>query len=931
MQPLLEKRSGGKSLTLKHGLAGWTRRSSGFFSYVSLYTPIFLLLTLLVYSPFFLEGKTLIITGDSIWQHYPAFVYEGRYVREVLHSLFSGGGFILPMWDFSIGLGADIATSLHYYGFGDPLTWLFALLPESLSPASFSVLFLLKTYLAGLACLWFVYSHRFGKWEAMVSALLYPCSMFVFLFVLRELSFGNVLFFLPLMLSGADGILEERKPWLFAGAVFGMGICNFYFLYQSVILTVGYVLFRMLTEKRFAKGNGAGFVILRFFYYGSAGVFLSAPVLLPVLSQIASSPRLSFRPYVPLLYPWKYYLSFLPAFTGVISPSETLVMGYTGAAFLALLRLFTLPKGEERRWKAAFLLLLCALLLPAAGALMNGCSYPSNRWAYAFSLFISVLTGKMLPRFSLLTKKTKWIFVAGSFIFVLLPLCLAELRRPAAVVPSALLLLFLCVLLPEKINAVSKRTRTAFVLFVLTGIFVNALFEFAPFGEDSARERGLTAKAALTRNLAEEADEALSGDPSFYRLSESALSLDPNSHLVRGGNGITMYLSITSPFVPDYMDALYISNSRTFSWKGFDSRFVPEALSRVKYTFAGKEEERFGYGKSGRSLHAPDGEELALLEASHPLPFGIFYANAVSEADFFALPAEERAERLLTDAVLPDPGAVGPSLKPSGSRTAAKNITEETDSFEYVEYRDGKYIVTVPDASFRMKLSDEGPGEYYAVFSDMHYAPLPARESREWRNASRPEKVLLLLKYFFQNREEAIRIQTECAGKGNQFSYLPEWNEYFCNRRNFMLPLGRFEEAPKELTIIFPYPGIYTFDGLYAAAQPYRGLEEKVTKLGEHGMEETRIGINGISGSIEAAEDGVLMLGAPYSPGWHATVDGKETPVFKGNLMELAIPLTKGKHEVRLAYETPFLRAGLALFAFGLLLAAAALFSKRGK
>ena len=70
---------------------------------------------------FIINKKTLIINSDGWRQHFAAFVYFGKYGREILETLFETHKFVLPQWDFSIGLGSDILTTLHFYAIGDPL------------------------------------------------------------------------------------------------------------------------------------------------------------------------------------------------------------------------------------------------------------------------------------------------------------------------------------------------------------------------------------------------------------------------------------------------------------------------------------------------------------------------------------------------------------------------------------------------------------------------------------------------------------------------------------------------------------------------------------------------------------------------------------------------------------------------------------------
>jgi membrane protein YfhO len=52
-----------------------------------------------------------------------------------------------------------------------------------------------------------------------------------------------------------------------------------------------------------------------------------------------------------------------------------------------------------------------------------------------------------------------------------------------------------------------------------------------------------------------------------------------------------------------------------------------------------------------------------------------------------------------------------------------------------------------------------------------------------------------------------------------------------------------------------------------------------------------------------AREDGFLLLADMYYPGWHATVDGVPTPIYRANVSLRGIALPKGQHTVRFSYE----------------------------
>jgi len=58
-----------------------------------------------------------------------------------------------------------------------------------------------------------------------------------------------------------------------------------------------------------------------------------------------------------------------------------------------------------------------------------------------------------------------------------------------------------------------------------------------------------------------------------------------------------------------------------------------------------------------------------------------------------------------------------------------------------------------------------------------------------------------------------------------------------------------------------------------------------------------------------ASQDGFLLLADTFFPGWHAQVDGVETPIYRANVSLRGIRLPKGQHTVRFRYDpVPFFR-----------------------
>ncbi|HMB95811.1 MAG TPA: YfhO family protein [Tepidisphaeraceae bacterium] len=65
--------------------------------------------------------------------------------------------------------------------------------------------------------------------------------------------------------------------------------------------------------------------------------------------------------------------------------------------------------------------------------------------------------------------------------------------------------------------------------------------------------------------------------------------------------------------------------------------------------------------------------------------------------------------------------------------------------------------------------------------------------------------------------------------------------------------------------------------------------------------------------SITTPQAGFVRIIESWDPGWSATVDGAETEVFAAMDTFLAVPVSTGKHEIKLTYHTPGAYAGLGM------------------
>ena len=93
----------------------------------------------------------------------------------------------------------------------------------------------------------------------------------------------------------------------------------------------------------------------------------------------------------------------------------------------------------------------------------------------------------------------------------------------------------------------------------------------------------------------------------------------------------------------------------------------------------------------------------------------------------------------------------------------------------------------------------------------------------------------------------------------------------------------------------------------------YRQL---VDSLKADSLSLTEFKMDYIKGNIDLKKKKILYLSTSFDKNWHATVDGKETPVYRVNLGLLGIPVDKGKHEIVFSYQPKYAKESLSLQLF---------------
>ena len=156
----------------------------------------------------------------------------------------------------------------------------------------------------------------------------------------------------------------------------------------------------------------------------AVGILLSSFILLPTLHAYLNNPRVMENAgyAASVLYDYEYY-RFLPEalFEPYFVPGYHTVLGFSVLAFIPLTLLFT-GKGHPRL-KILLLVSFVMLCLPFVGRIMNGMSYATNRWSYAFVFYGSFSLVELYDEMKNLSRAEKFrllIFAAAFSLIVLI-------------------------------------------------------------------------------------------------------------------------------------------------------------------------------------------------------------------------------------------------------------------------------------------------------------------------------------------------------------------------------------------------------------------------------------------------------------------------------------------------------------------------------
>lgn len=891
--------------------------------YVIGYTIAFALIATVVYSVFLINGKGFVWHPDGAEQHYIALEYIGRWFRSVFRNIFIDRSFNIPLWDFSIGQGGDILTTLQYYGLGDPLVVLAAFVSAEHMEFLYNALIIARMYLSGLFFSGFCFYMKCGKEETLLGALAYAFCGYALKNGVCHPFFLTPMLYFPFLVWGGEKILHRENPALFIISLFLTTLSNFYFAYMQCVMLVVYVVVRYFSVPEIKHGWELPRYLIRFVLAGLIGVSMAAVVLLPVANCFLNNIRVGAENGISLLYPKVFYEEVLNGLISMRPISFHTVLGLLPLCFLSIVLLFFMKK--EHRWlKCLLVIMLIMLCFPVFGHVLNGFSYICNRWTWAISFIEAYVLVLMWPELNRIdtAKKRKLCFVSVGYLVIVA--FLPQTMEKGTIIQWIILILSLLLICLSDRAIVFRKKSVRKV-----GLGAMCILSIAIMGLDLYVNGNVKVSAFM-----DQGNEWNTLELATSKLAEPYMEDDMfTRHTLH--NGVTnesvlsrtfstaTYWSLQGNRIAEYRREMEIPDKYACWWSDYDQRAYLDVLNNVGYrVYAGQIDESTNAGYGFDRCMSLSG--FTLYENRYPMPIGYTYDSVLTQEEYGWLTTEQKQEALLQNVLLHDKTQREYNVDTYDTWSWETEYSMEVTSGN-CEIGANTIIVKEAPVIVRLSFDSQADCEMYLNVKNLQVELMSqmdiigryddAREAYESLPDEERERIRRNERLNRRATETKISVYDGICYK--QFNHYQPDNQYYSNAHDYLINMGYQEGERSFYMVTLNSTGIYTYDDLRVVCQVMDDLPTYVSERSEESIKQIEFGVNSMKGNIEVSDNKILCMAVPYSTGWKAYVDGKETPVLRANIWSMAIELEPGVHEVKFKYMTPWLETGVYISLLG--------------
>ena len=783
------------------------------------------------------NSDTSPLLGDGFHQY----VIFDVALRNILH----GNGSLF--YTFTSGLGLNFyALSSYYLGsFLSPLVYFFDL---TNMPDAVYLTTLLKFGLISLST--FFSLNKLFKNVPQTLKLALSTSYALMSFTISQLEIKtwlDVFILIPLIITGLQLLITEKKFLLYFTSLSILFIQNYYFGYMTALFLIFWYLCQISWDFKTRKSSVLDFIVTSFLA-GMASLILTLPTLFDLQTH---GEKLTEVTKFQTESSW-YLDLFAKQFIGSFDTTKygAIPMIFVGLLpFILTILFFTLKSIKfhvKLIYAIFFTFLIASFYIEALDLFWQGMHTPNmflHRYAWIFSTLLIYTAAEVLNRL----KEIKiWNFLSSIFLVVTGFLATIYLKSHYSFLTDLNILLTLefLVVYSLLLLAVIKKFISVNLFAILISLFIMVEISLNASSQMDgiAKEWGFASRSAYNRDIpAMESFSTYIGNQ--FTRTEKLETQTGNDSMKFSYNGISQFSSVRNRSASSTLDKLGFKSSGTnLNLRYANNSILADSLFGIQYNISGNPIDKYGF----QDVYQKD--NLTLYENQFSLPIAFASQSVYNDVKFNEHTLDNQALFLNQLAnVNFDYFSPIPYEKTENTNDLI-SVTSSSNEDVAIQYQ-----IEVPENS-----------QVYLSFTNIHFSN------------DKQKKVDILV-------NDAKKIFTT----DNVFSFFNLG--YTKEKKTFNIHVS----FPENSQVSFESPTFYRLDT--------KTFTEAIQKIKEQPVT-VSTSKNKVFATYDVKQDTSIFFTIPYDKGWSAYQDGKKIEIKQAQTGFMKVDVPKGKGTITLSF-----------------------------
>ena len=805
--------------------------------FVSFIIPIIIMIGVYLSQGIYWNSDNSPLLGDGFHQY----VIFDVALRNILH----GNGSLF--YTFTSGLGLNFyALSSYYLGsFLSPLVYFFDL---TNMPDAVYLTTLLKFGLIGLST-YFSLNKLFQSIPKPLKLAL-STSYALMSFTVSQLEIKtwlDVFILIPLIITGLQLLITEKKFLLYFTSLSILFIQNYYFGYMTVLFLIFWYLCQISWDFKTRKSSFPDFIVISFLA-GMASLIMTLPTLFDLQTH---GEKLTEVTKFQTENSW-YLDLFAKQFIGSFDTTKygAIPMIFVGLLpFILTILFFTLKSIKfhvKLIYAIFFTFLITSFYIEALDLFWQGMHTPNmflHRYAWIFSTLLIYTAAEVLNRL----KEIKiWNFLVSLFLIVTGFLATIYLKSHYSFLTDLNILLTLefLVVYSLLLLAVIKKFISVNLFAILISLFIMIEISLNASSQIDgiAKEWGFASRSAYNRDI-----PAMESFSTYIRnqftRTEKLETQTGNDSMKFNYNGISQFSSVRNRSASSTLDKLGFKSSGTnLNLRYANNSILADSLFGIQYNISDSPITKYGF----KDIYQKD--NLTLYENQYSLPIAFASQSVYNDVKFNEHTLDNQASFLNQlanvnfDYFSPIPYEKTENTDDLISVTSSSNEDAEI-----------QYQIEVPENS-----------QVYLSFTNLHFSN------------DKQKKIDIL-----------VNGEKKTFTTDNIFSFFNLG--YTKEKKTFNIHVS----FPGNSQVSFESPTFYRLDT--------QTLTEAIQKIKEQPVT-VSTSKNKVFATYDVQQDTSIFFTIPYDKGWSAYQDGKKIEIKQAQTGFMKVDIPKGKGNITLSF-----------------------------